>query len=129
MILAALVVGCGRVEPAAPDTGSREAARTFYQGIVEKNWHKSYDALDAGSKKQRNVHAFARLAESYRTRLGFDPEDAQVQSCEEKGPEAIAHVVLTGHAAAKSRRFKDAALIRKGDDAWQVVLPRSFARK
>jgi hypothetical protein len=69
------------------------------------------------------------LAEAYRARLGFDPEQAHVQTCEEKGAEALAHVVVTGRAATKSKRFKDATAVRKTADEWHVVMPASIAGK
>jgi hypothetical protein len=71
---------------------------------------------------------FARLAENYRSSLGFEPESVQVQICDERGTDATVHVVLVGHTAKQDRRYKDAATLQRGDDGWRIILPQNFGR-
>jgi hypothetical protein len=66
------------------------------------------------------------LAQAYRRNLGFEPEELHVQSCEEKGTEAIAHVVLTGRNGSHQRRYKDAVVLRPSADGWKILLPIYF---
>ena len=59
----------------------------------------------------------------------IDPKELQVQSCDESGTEAIAHVVLTGRDTARLRRYKDAVALRQTVDGWRVILPTAFGHK
>ncbi len=128
VILLAVLLGCSRTPAPPNDTGAKEAVRSFYDGLVQQNWQQAYIALDPDSKQRMTLPEFTRLAQAYRGNLGFNPEELHVQSCEEKGTEAIAHVVLTGRNESHLRRYKDALVIRQTVEGWRVVLPATFGR-
>jgi hypothetical protein len=69
------------------------------------------------------------LAQSYRNGLGFEPEAIHIQTCEERGTEAIAHIVLTGQAATEEHHYKDAVALRQNGEGWRVLLPPNFGRR
>jgi hypothetical protein len=119
--------GCSTAPPRT-DTGARQSVRTFYEALVRQDWPAAHAALDPGSRQRLNLEQFARLAQGYRRHLGFEPEAVQVRACEEHGSEAIAHLVLTGHAASSARSYKDAVTLRRDGDAWGVVLPVQFGQ-
>lgn len=128
--IAIATAGCGTTpSPPKTGTGSREAARKFYQAIVEREWPKAYDTLHVDSKKRMTIGQFALLASAYRLNLGFDPTDVRVTTCDEKGDSAIAHVALVGHFGERAKRFSDGVPLRKIGEDWFVVLPTSFGRK
>ena len=118
--------GCGGHGRAAPDTGARQCLKVFFEAVVEKNWEESYAALDPPSKRACTQAQFQVLAQNYLRGLGFVPESVRLQFCEEQGMEARGHVVLEGHLEDKSRRYKDAVLLRRSDDCWGIVLPSSW---
>jgi hypothetical protein len=121
-------VGCG-AEPAPPaGTGAKEVVHEFFDALVRQDWTQSYGALHPETKKRIAAPQFARLAQLYHQNLGFKAEAFQVQSCDEKGSDALAHVVLTGHADSKQRRYKDAVVLRNTPEGWRVVLPDAFGR-
>ena len=126
VLLLAVLPGCSRTPAPSTGTGAREAVQNYYQGIVRQDWQQAYIALHPDSKKRLTQAEFTSLAEAYRRNLGFNPEEILVQSCEEKGTEAIAHVVLTGHSAAHQRRYKDAVVLHQSADGWRVILPDTF---
>jgi hypothetical protein len=96
--------------------------------LVRQDWQQAHVALHPDSKKRLTLEEFTRLAQAYRRNIGFDPEELRVQSCEEKGAEAIARVVLTGRNASRLRRYKDAVVLRQSADGWRVILPAAFGR-
>jgi hypothetical protein len=129
LLLALAATGCGRAPAPPADTGSREAVQGFYDSLIRQDWQRAYAALDRQDANRRlTEQEFARRAEAHRRGLGFAPEAARVQSCQENGPDAIAHVVLTGHVGAKQKRYKDAVTLRRGADGWRIVLPDTFGR-
>lgn len=128
IILLSVLGGCSRTPAPPPGTGAREAVQDFYEGLMRQDWQQAYTTLHPESKKRLTRENFTRLAQTYRHKLGFDPEQLRVQSCEEKGAEAIAHVVLIGRAASKQRRYKDAVVLRQSAEGWRVVLPGTFGR-
>jgi hypothetical protein len=100
----------------------------YYEAILQQDWPKAYAALDPQSRGRFSQQQFSVLARNYRSSLGFEPEEIHVRACEEQGAEAIAHVVLTGRTGTQERRYKDAVTLRRGDDAWRLILPRNFGR-
>jgi hypothetical protein len=127
VLLVVVLAGCGGT-PAPPEgTGAREVVREFYEALLQRDWPRAYATLHADSRRLLSQQEFGRLAEAYQRDLGFTPEEFHIQSCDEKGTEASAHVVLIGHAATKQRRYKDAVALRHSE-GWRVVLPGSFGR-
>lgn len=121
-----LTVGCRTDEPPQPlDTGSRLAVRAFYTGIIQRDWANAYDTSHADSRKACAIEAFTKSAQTYRQKLGFEPNAVHVRSCDEHGDEATAHVVLTG-PGNKRHQYKDAIVLRRLDGKWWIVLPAAF---
>jgi hypothetical protein len=125
----AAVIGCGRATPSAVGTGARETARDYYLGLVRQDWQQAYAVLDPRSQSTLTLEKFTRLAQAYRGNIGFDPEDLVVQSCDEQGTEAVAHVVLTALSASRQRRYKDAIVLHQNRDGWRIILPATFGQR
>ena len=124
-----LLAGCGRpTDERLPDTGSRDAARGFFEAVGRGDRAAGYDLLHPESKAACAADEFGRRAEAYRGRLGFEPTGVRVPACEERGDEATAHVVLTGRGQGR-HEYKDAAVLRRRDGRWLVVLPAEFGRR
>src|SRR5438105_2823170 len=96
LLLLPALAGCGPAEPTTPHTGAEEAARDYYQAIRLRDWRRAYGLLHPDSRGRWQADGFARVAEDYRRRIGFEPEAVHVRSCEEQGDEAKAHVVFEG---------------------------------
>jgi hypothetical protein len=128
IIVLAALTGCSGPPATPAGTGAREAVRDYYDGLLRQNWQQAYAVLSADGKQPMSEKEFGRLAESYRAKLGFNPEEIRIQSCDEKGNEAFAHVVLIGQIASKQRRFKDAVVLRRSADGWRIVLPANFGK-
>jgi hypothetical protein len=121
-----LVAGCRDEGEPRGGTGAEVAARSYYEAIIQKDWARAHAALHPDTRKRWGPEQFARLAQAYRKGLGFEPAGVKVRSCEEHGDEAVAHVVLTGRDAHRSRTFKDALALRRAESGWAVVLPPQF---
>lgn len=130
-VFAALVWSAAcNAKPAAPsDTGSRQATRAFFEAVIHGDWSHAYGLLDADSHRGCGEEQFGTQAKAYVQRLGFEAKAVHVQSCEERGASAIAHLVLTGSDGKKQVRFREGAELRKNGDAWTVVLPAAFGRR
>jgi hypothetical protein len=126
--LAALAAACGRADPAPVGTGAEAAVRTFFEGLLHKDWPRAYGALEAESRARCGADRFARLAQNYRQGLGFEPQEVHLRSCEEHGAEAVAHVAFAGRADGRRRVFRDGVSLRRNQDAWGVVLPTRFGQ-
>jgi hypothetical protein len=98
------------------------------EALLRQDWGRAYAALDAPNRARCGAGQFARLADGYRRGLGFEPRAVHVRSCEERGAEAIAHVVFTGAAAGRQRYYKDAVVLRRGEAGWGVALPPRFGQ-
>jgi hypothetical protein len=123
-----LVVGTGCLRaPPATGTGATETAQAFAEAIVAKDWPKAYGLLAVESKARTAPDQFARLGAQYRAGLGFEPATAHVTACEEHGPEAVAHVTLTGNGPHRGR-FKDAWALRDDGGTWGIALAANFGR-
>ncbi len=128
LLALAALLGCGPAPPTTPHTGAEEAARDYYDAIRRRDWGRAYELLHPDSRARWSADGFARAAEEYRRRLGFEPEAVKVRSCEEQGEEAKAHVVFEGRAGGRPQLFKDAAELRRSASGWGVVLPQRFGR-
>jgi hypothetical protein len=82
--------------------------------------------LDPQVQQQYSAQRFSELARRHVQRMGFEPTMAMVWACEEHNEEATAHVVLTGRAANKEMRYRDAVVLRRRGDDWRVLLPPNF---
>jgi hypothetical protein len=129
VLAGSLFIGCERHEEDESGTGSRECVEVFYNALIQQDWMRAYATLDPGNQKADSLQQFSRLAHSYRRNLGFEPETLHIQSCQERGQEAIAHVVLTGRDGDRERRYKDAVTLRRYDAGWRIVLPKNFGRQ
>jgi hypothetical protein len=128
LLAAVVVAGCrGRSDaPPRVKTGAEEAAREYFEALVNRDWPAAYRALDPQSRAGCGRDQFARRAEAYRRALGFEPAEVHVQSCDERGDEAVAHVNLRGVAGSSPRVYRDAVGLRRGPAGWAVVLPSRF---
>jgi hypothetical protein len=129
LLLAGALAGCAGEPERTAGTGAEAAARAYFEALVRQDWPAAYGALTPENRKRVSAEQFAALAKHHRSRLGFTPEKVAVKSCEERGAEAIAHVVLTGRAGARQRFYKDAVTLRRGANGWGVVLPPRFGRE
>ena len=128
LLAGTLLTGCNDSPEQAPGTGAKECAQGYYEALIRQDWPKAFACLDPVSKKRSSSSQFSRLAQSYRSGLGFEPDAIHVRACEERGTQATAHVVLTGQAGTKSHRYKDAVTLRRDDSGWRVVLPANFGQ-
>jgi hypothetical protein len=124
-----VLAGCGRGPAQSPDTGAADAARGYYEAVLRQDWARAYAALGPEARARWSAAEFTRRARAYRRKIGFDPEAVRVRACEEDGPKAIAHVLITGRAGGRQRVYKDAITLRQSGIAWGVVLPRDFGRQ
>ena len=76
--------------------------------------------------KRLTTEQFGRQTQAYRKRLGFDPEEVHIRSCEEHGSKAIAHVVLVGHLDGQRKQFRESVALRLSDGKWAVLRPHHF---
>jgi hypothetical protein len=120
--LLASAAGCQSTIPEPEGSGAAEAAQEYCQAVVRGDWARAYTCLDASSHQHLSEQQFTRLVRRHWQAIGFQPEDAHVRSCEEHGPEAIAHIALTGHVASRLRFYKDAVVLRRGATGWRVAL-------
>ena len=128
LLVLATVAGCRPAPSATPHTGAEEAVRDYYDAIRRRDWARAYELLHPDARGRWTADGFVRLAEKYRRRLGFEPEEVYVRSCEEQGEEAKAHVVLKGQKGGKQVFFKEAAELRRSGSGWGVVPPQQFGR-
>jgi hypothetical protein len=128
MLVLGALAGCSATPERPPGTGAKEAVQTYYETLLHKDWRKAYSVLDPSSRSRLSADQFARLAQNYVSRLGFEPEAVHVWACDERDAEATAHVILRGRNAKQERRYKDAITLQRSDDGWHVVLPSNFGR-
>jgi hypothetical protein len=128
LALLAAVSGCGGDVATKAGTGAREAVQQYYDALLQRDWQRAYAALLPESQLTCSQEDFIRLAQAYRDKLGFAPEKVNVWSCDERGAEAIAHIVLTGHEMAILRRYKDNIVLHQSAGSWRVILPKDFGQ-
>lgn len=122
------LAGCGRGPERPPGTGAKEAVQSYYEALLRKDWSKAYSTLHPNSRSRLNADQFARLAENYRSNFGFEPDAVYIRAWDERGAEAIVHVVLAGQARAKGHRYKDAIRLQRSDKGWGIILTLNFGR-
>jgi hypothetical protein len=128
LLIGSILTGCSRAPESTPGTGAKECVQAYFEALIRQDWASAYAALDIQSHKRCSIQQFGVLARTYHGGLGFEPTEILVRTCEERGEDASAHVVLTGQTATNDRRYKDAVTLRRGDDGWRVILPPNFGR-
>jgi hypothetical protein len=126
LLLAGVVAGCSSPAPSLADTGSRQVVQTYFEALVRRDWNAAYSCLHPDSRQRWTLERFKSAAEAQRLALGFEPSEVRMNSCEEQGTEATAHVLLTGSTGGKAATFRDAVALKQSDAGWGVVLPHNF---
>jgi hypothetical protein len=103
-------------------------AASFFQALLNQDRSSAYALLDEPSKARVSREQFNLLAASYRRNLGFEPEDVRIRACEEQGSMAMAHVVIVGHDAKRTRRYRDAVQVLRSNGGWLISLPYNFGQ-
>lgn len=122
------VVGCGRRSPPPVKSAPQTVVEEFYGALIRQDWQLAYAALDPECQKRWTLQQFTSLARSHLNSLGFVPEQVHVQSCQENGTSAIAHISFTGHVPSRRWRHKDGTMLRRIAGSWRVVLPSNFGQ-
>jgi hypothetical protein len=129
-ILAILCCGCGPRADQPTDTGSRQVVQTYFDALLQKDWPAAHAVLHPDSQKRCSLAQFTELARSYHRQIGCETAQVFIRSCEERGPEATAHVNIVGRTTAqKRRRYEDGIILRQSQQQWRVVLPKNFGHK
>jgi hypothetical protein len=128
VVLAVGLAGCGDGPESSASTGAAEAARQFYEALIQQDWAAAYECLDGAGQARLDRKRFEQLARGHRRALGFNPQEVRVRSCEEHGDEAVIQVVLTGQPVQGARSAKDGVLLRRSTAGWGVVLPARFGQ-
>ena len=129
LLLLLILMGCNPSIKRPPGSGAREAAQSYYEAILQKDWPGAYAALDSSSRTRLTVSQYTRLGENYRRNLGFEPESIAIRAWDEQGNAATVHVIWTGTALNKTHHFKDAIRLQLSEEGWRIVLPTSFGQK
>ena len=120
------LAGCGRGAALPAKPASQAVVEEFYGALLRQDWQQAYGVLDPDCQKRWTPQRFAQLARSHISNLGFVPENVHVQSCQENGTSAIAHISFTGHAPSKGWRHRDGITLRQIAGNWRVMLPSNF---
>lgn len=117
-------------EPARPvtGTGAGEAAQGFYAGLLVQDWSRAYQILSPASRKRCTEQQFIARAIRHLQRMGFEPKEMHLRSCDERGKDAIAHITLTGHNQTHQRFYKDALALVREETGWYVTLSPLFGQ-
>ena len=129
LIAIASLAGCrGDLPSPTVDTGAKETAIGYFTAFANGDAAGAYSNLDSDIRGKVSADAFARQTTAYKRKVGYHVDRVHVQTCEENGDVATAHVVLIGRSAGHSRRFEDAVALRRRDGKWGVVLPANAHR-
>src|SRR5262245_47003077 len=112
VLLLVCLTGCSRTPAPSTDTGARKAVQEYCDAVMDRDWKTAYAALHPDSRKLWTAEQFSRSAESYRRKMGFEPQKVQVRSCEEQQTQAVAHVVFM-RDTAKHQRYKDGLVLQQ----------------
>ena len=123
-----LLAGCGRVPEAPAGTGAEQVARDYYEALLRRDWPAAHALLLPESRRKCRPAEFADRGRRFVRKLGFEPKELRVRSCEEHGDEAVAHVVLTGSKGGKRHSARDGLRLRRGEAGWGIVLPPRFGQ-
>jgi hypothetical protein len=128
LAVALAAAGCHRAPARPAGTGARQVAQDYGTALLRRDWERAYGLLDAECRARCSEEVFARLAEGYRSGLGFEPQEIHLGACQEQGGEAVAHYTFNGWEAGRHRKYKDAVRLRKNDAGWGVVFGANFGR-
>jgi hypothetical protein len=109
-------------------TGADDTARAFFTALVNRDWPAAYQLLGADSQAKCSSDEFRHRAEAYCRGLGFDPTEAVIQSCDERGGEAVAHVNLRRMSGGSVQHAREAVALRRSAGGWAVTLPSTFGK-
>src|SRR5438132_11339842 len=96
--IVAALAGCTHAPVPPAGTGAEEAAQSYYEALVRKDWSNAYALLDPASRHRCRQEQFERLTLQHRRTLGFAPREVYVRACEEHGDEARSLAPAGGHA-------------------------------
>jgi hypothetical protein len=120
--------GCGSAPTSTADTGAEAVARSYCDAVLRQDWPAAYALLHADSRARLDAAAFARQASKQRRRMGFEPDEVVLRSCEEHDGEAVAHIVYHGRADGHRHSFRDGLTLRRDPAGWKIDLPQSFGQ-
>ncbi|MFL5342070.1 MAG: hypothetical protein ACJ8F7_18145 [Gemmataceae bacterium] len=124
-LIAVLAAGCAKPGASAPSEAGA-VAQAYFDAIVRQDWPAAYSHLHADAKSRWQSDAFRSAAEHFRRHLGAQPESVHLSSCEEHGDEAVAHLLIVGHANGKPHTLREAVALRRSTSGWGVVPPPRF---
>jgi hypothetical protein len=128
-VLLVVIAGCAKpTGDRPPDTGSRDAARGFFEAVGRGESAAGYEFVHPESRAGCSTDEFGRRVGAYRRQLGFEATAVRVPACDERGDEATAHVVLSGRGKDR-HEYKDTVMLRRHDGRWLVVLPAKFGQR
>jgi len=125
-LLCVALAGCGSGAKTASDTGARQCVIGFGEALLRHDWTAAHDLLHPESKKRLALQSFTAAARAYLRDMGFTADTLGLRACEEREGEATGHVIFSGRAEGKSRRYRDALVMKKTDEGWGIVLPASW---
>jgi hypothetical protein len=128
VVAAILLVGCGRAPETPSGTGAEQVVRDYYEALLRRDWPAAHALLLPESRRKCRPEEFADRCRRFSRKLGFEPKELRVRSCEEHGDEAVAQIVLTGSKGGKRRSARDGVRLRRGEAGWGIVLPPRFGR-
>jgi hypothetical protein len=123
-----LAAGCrgSHPGPELSQTGAEEVARDYAAAIVRRDWQAAYDGLSGATQAAFSRDKLARAAENFYRNIGFEPSEVDVQSCQERNNEAVAHLVYRCQSGSSTRYCKDTIALRRDGSGWAVILPSNF---
>jgi hypothetical protein len=126
--LAVLAAGCGSSATPRVRGEAETVVVSFYEAIFRRDWPAAHALLHTESRVNCPLEPFTSLAGAYRRRLGFEPQEVRVRSCEEHEEDAVAHVLLVGRQDGHEKTHRDAITLRRDGAGWKIVLPARFGR-
>jgi hypothetical protein len=126
IFMALLLGGCQGANPSPQGTGAKETAQRYYEAIIQQDWAKAYSTLHPDTSRNINLEQFTASAKRFRQRIGFEPGQTFVRSCDEQAQSAMAHIVICGQPPHTHLQFMDAIAMHRTEGGWAVVLPENF---
>lgn len=128
VILLLALAGCGQGPAPAPGTGAKEVVEQFCDALCRREWKQAHDCLHPADRKRYPLPQFSRVADSFRKKLGFDPERVVVRSCEEQETRAVAHVTFSGNSTLGRQQYRDGMTLVRAEGSWRILLLQHFGR-
>jgi hypothetical protein len=127
--LSVLAAGCGSSATPRSRGEAETVVVSFYEALVRCDWPAAHALLHSENRASCPLDSFTSLAAAYWRRLGFEPQEVRVRSCEEHEEEAVAHVLLVGRQGGHEKTHRDAIILRRDGSGWGIVLPARFGRQ